>query len=341
MMVTYNSKVDMARSAGREYRFRSLVRNQIGQGFAVGLIVGIILASYLMATPLLLTVSRAGEVALKQTSNPASTRFVLIRRSVAQDQGAWIIDYQLRHTSPTGVILSRSGIRSVVEGWVSNSRVASHAVPRLSRVTVSGISAASGTGDVIVSSDESQRCRERVVISVWADDGPLPETDVAALVSLAPGAVVHLRLRLEHQHVLYGDYDPLLGVRTVALTLGSSSLRDQVALDREHYLAQPKYSWPEPPDDRRDTRHFVSSPDSLHLEAHIPAGWPQGIAPLGLPQIRTCTFAHTAPHIMSSLRDGSLSESALRLVPDAATVVVSWTRLWVSMHPPCFPPTVS
>src|SRR5208282_974939 len=43
------------------------------------------------------------------------------------------------------------------------------------------------------------------------------------------------------------------------------------------------------------------------------AGWPQGIAPLGLPQIRTCTFAHTAPHIMSSLRDGSLSESALRL----------------------------
>ena len=59
------------------------------------------------------------------------------------------------------------------------------------------------------------------------------------------------------------------------------------------------------------------------------------------PQIRTCTFAHTAPHIMSSLRDGSLSEAALRLVPDAATVVVSCTRLWVSMHPPCFPPTVS
>ena len=29
-----------------------------------------------------------------------------------------------------------------------------------------------------------------------------------------------------------------------------------------------------------------------------------------LPQIRTCTFAHTAPHIMSTLRDGSLSESA-------------------------------
>ena len=58
------------------------------------------------------------------------------------------------------------------------------------------------------------------------------------------------------------------------------------------------------------------------------AGWPQGIAPLGLPQIRTCPLGHTARHIMHSLRDGSLSESALRLVPDSATVVGSCTRLW-------------
>src|SRR5271157_4778916 len=86
----------------------------------------------------------------------------------------------------------------------------------------------------------------------------------------------------------------------------------------------------------------IADPDMRQrLVGEFRAGWPQGIAPLGLPQIRTCTFAHTAPHIMSSLRDGSLSESALRLVPDAATVGVSCTRLWVSMHPPCFPPTVS
>jgi len=270
MRVAYNSRVNMAHTVGHGYRFRFLVRNQVQHRFPAGLIAGITLVSYLIATPLLLAISRAGEVASRPTSDPAGTRFVLIRRSVVQDQGAWIVDYRLRHTSPTGLILSPSEIGSVVEGWVSNSRVASHAVPRLSRVTVSGTSAASGTGDVIVSSDESQRCRERVVVSVWADDDPLPESDLASLVSLAPGAVVHLRLRLEHQHVLYGDYDPLLGVRTVAFTLGSSSLRDQVALDREQYLAQPKYSWPKPPDDRRDTRHFVSSPDSLHLEAHIP-----------------------------------------------------------------------
>src|SRR5271166_4417999 len=105
-MVTYNSKVDMAHSAGCQYRFRSLIRNQFGHFFVVGLSVGIIVASYLMATLLLLTVSRAGEFPLRQTSNPASTGFVLTRRLVAQDQGSWIIDYQLRQTSPTGLILS-------------------------------------------------------------------------------------------------------------------------------------------------------------------------------------------------------------------------------------------
>ena len=40
--------------------------------------------------------------------------------------------------------------------------------------------------------------------------------------------------------------------------------------DREQYLAQPRFTWSEPPEDRRDTRHAVSGPDSLHLEAHVP-----------------------------------------------------------------------
>ena len=47
-------------------------------------------------------------------------------------------------------------------------------------------------------------------------------------------------------------------------------MRDVVPLDREQYLAQPKFAWPEPPEDRRDTGHSVSGPDSLHLEADVP-----------------------------------------------------------------------
>jgi hypothetical protein len=35
------------------------------------------------------------------------------------------------------------------------------------------------------------------------------------------------------------------------------------------------------------------------------AGSLRGIAPPELPQIRTCTFVHTARHVMCSLRDGT------------------------------------
>jgi len=214
--------------------------------------------------------SQASGASSSGTVTTGPGQLVLLRRSTSQDQGAWVIDYSLRYSGPTGVVVLPSEIRAKVEGWVSNSRLASHAVPRLTRVMVSGTSGSSGTGDVIVSTEESQRCRQRAVLSVWADDGPPPQSEAPSLVSLAPRAKVHVRLRLEHQHVLYGDYDPLLGIQTIELTLGGAILHDQVSLDREHYLAQPRYTWPEPPDDRRDTRHFVSAPDSLHLEAHTP-----------------------------------------------------------------------
>ena len=80
---------------------------------------------------------------------------------------------------------------------------------------------------------------------------------------------MRVRLRFEHLHSLYGDYDPLLSQRTVELHLGSAVLRDLLPMEREQYLALPKSTWPAPPEDRRDTRHFISGPDSLHLEAHV------------------------------------------------------------------------
>jgi hypothetical protein len=70
--------------------------------------------------------------------------------------------------------------------------------------------------------------------------------------------------------MIFGDYDPLLADRKVELALGNSRVRDLLVLDREQYVAQPKFTWPEPPEERRDSRHAISGPDSLHLEAHVP-----------------------------------------------------------------------
>ena len=225
--------------------------------------------------------------------NTARTTLTLVDRTVTQNQGAWIVDYRLRHTGKAGVIITPDEITVKVEGWVSNSRVASHAVPRWSSLFIPHGHDLSAVSDVIVAADEAHRCRDRLIVHVWTEDqrpfksstftqpgantgagqvlAPAPAEVTNSLpISLGPGAIAHVRLCLEHQHILYGDYDPLLSVRAVTLTLGSSSVRDVVPMDREQYLAQPKFVWNEPPEERRDTRHAVTGPDSLHLEAHVP-----------------------------------------------------------------------
>ncbi len=225
--------------------------------------------------------------------SPKPLNLALITRAVKQDQGAWVVDYRLQHTGQTGVIVTPNEIAVKVQGWVSNSRLVGHAVPRWSSLTVAHGLELSAVCEVIAAVDERHRCRERLVVSVWTDTPdhsahnlgkkgqahmevvatsiPIAAEPIDTLpLSLGPGATVQVRLRFEHQHILYGDYDPLLAVRTITLTLGSATVRDVVPLDREQYLAQPRFAWSDPPDDRRDTRHVVSGPASLHLEANAP-----------------------------------------------------------------------
>jgi hypothetical protein len=223
---------------------------------------------------------------------PPRPSLTLLDRTLTQDQGAWVIEYRLRNSGRTGVIITPDELALKIEGWVSNSRVASHAVPRWSSLIAAPRAGSTACSDVITAADESHRCHERLAISVWTEERPRPHagsgsnssnrpytasvpapgspTGPLQPLSLGPGDTIHLRFRIDHDHILYGDYDPLLGIRSVELCFGSSVVRDLVPLDREQYLAQPKYTWPEPPDDRRDTRYFVSAPDSLHLEADVP-----------------------------------------------------------------------
>lgn len=214
----------------------------------------------------------------------------IVRRCVGEgrDQGRfWQVDYVLRNEGSAPQILKPEDVSAAISGMVSNSRVACHACPKATNIVVSGKSGLSGECDVIASTDESRRCRERAVLQYWpADLGPNPPDPVAKatvrLVSIreqpsptiAPGGSVRVRLRLEHDHFLYGPYDPLLGSRNLELTLGSATLKDVLPLDRETELPRkPAGAWPginDPPADRRDDRIFLSTPDSLHLEAHVP-----------------------------------------------------------------------
>lgn len=224
----------------------------------------------------------------------ATPPLTIVERTLEQEQGCWLISYKLRYHGPNALTIAPADVLAKVEGWVSNSRVCGHAVPRLSSVVVSGTDGSLiGSGDVITSADDARRCRERVVVRVWTDGGKTPppampppySTATSALsfagrelsaderpgvVHVAPEEIVRVRVRLEHLHVIFGDYDPLLGARDLELHLGQARFRDALPLQREQYLAQAKAAWTAPPEERRDTRMFISAPDSLHLEAHIP-----------------------------------------------------------------------
>lgn len=201
-------------------------------------------------------------------------RVTLERRGTRQDQGAWVVDYQIRNETNAGLVLTPGEIEVKAEGWVSNSRVPGHASPRKVSVALRPAEKAVVDGDVIPAADDPARCRERVSLAVWSDDqapdASARPAETLAPVSLPPGGRGLVRLRFAHQHVVQGDYDPLLGVRTVAVRIGQETFHDEVPLDREERVAHPKASWPEPPEERRDPERFVSAPDSLHLEAHVP-----------------------------------------------------------------------
>src|SRR6516165_10508280 len=67
---------------------------------------------------------------------PARSTLVMLERTVVQDQGAWIVDYRLRHTGQTSMVVIPEAFGVKVQGWVSNSRITSHAVPRWSSLVV-------------------------------------------------------------------------------------------------------------------------------------------------------------------------------------------------------------
>lgn len=218
---------------------------------------------------------------------PANRSLIVLERSMTLERGDWMrwrIDYHLRHTGTKTLILPPSDVAATVAGWVSNSRANGHAVPRCVEVEATGSGGLSGTVEVIASEDEAHRCRERLVLQAWpGESGPEPPEPVADALhrnippdeqpelEIAPGSTLRVRLFLEHQHHLCGPHTALLGMRTLSLRLGSATLNDRLPLDRQARLDTLSTAWPPPPPGEfLDSKIFLSAPDSLHLEAHVP-----------------------------------------------------------------------
>jgi hypothetical protein len=190
----------------------------------------------------------------------------------------WKVEYRLRNSGSTPLIVEPESIDCTVEGWASNSRADGHGLPRRADHAL-------GPGDdlesiaILIDTDSpTGSCAERATLQVWPEEGPSqaePEPGASCEPSLgpfglAPGDVLRARLRLEHRHHLHGPAEPLLGSREITLRIGPASFRDGVSLGQDASPDRPLDQLGPIPDERRDPRFYFSPPDSLYLDAALP-----------------------------------------------------------------------
>jgi hypothetical protein len=204
----------------------------------------------------------------------SSPRLALIDRHISQHHSRWLVRYQLRHLGSETLVLSASDVQVRYEAALVNSSCRPHAVPHDCQAQWTLSQASQMLATVIDSANERQRCRERITVALSAGPEPfdeLPATKTAFLpIELAPGQVFWLYFLFEHDHFLFGSYDPLLGRRQLELTLGPVRFRDLIELNTERNPARPAVKLSAPASERLDVRLYRSPPDSLYLAADVP-----------------------------------------------------------------------
>lgn len=194
---------------------------------------------------------------------------------------AWQVDYRLRYDGPEPLVVDAGTIAGTVEGWASNSRAEGHGRPRRADHDLGAADDHESTVTLVDADAPAASCREHAVLAVWpeptsasAETGSLdPSCDTPAEpVRVDPGAILRVRLRLEHVHPLDGASDPLLGRRELNLRVGPASFRDLLELDRPIAPSGPGVALPTIPAERLDRRVYYSAPDSLYLDACVDGG---------------------------------------------------------------------
>jgi hypothetical protein len=207
-------------------------------------------------------------------SGNSSYRLALIDRQISQHGSRWIVRYQVRFEGPAPLDLSASDLQVDYDAWVSNSRSKPHTLPLRSQTRFALSEASAVMTTVIPASNDRQRCRERVSFALSSGDAPVAELPSAKTnflpVHLLPGQVLWLYLSFEHEHFLYGTYDPLLGERRLDIQLGPCRLIDAIPLETEQSVPSLPVKLSIPPKERLDARQFRSAPDSLYLAADVP-----------------------------------------------------------------------
>ena len=236
------------------------------------------------------------------------------RLTPSQINGRWCIPYELTYNKKDKpfFVFNPQNLKIKYDSWVANSALPKHSVARRSQAEWNITERNPIITNVIPSLNEGQRCCEKILV-VCLPEG-LKDSVYEALnsdkdlyqslsgiryqeLTLQYGQRVYLYLLLDHDHFLYGTYDPLLGTRDIEISYKKETPYTQIAqtflqeeeheqqdeypytllfkdeikeLEQELNPAQPEVKLSTPVNERMDTRQFRSAPDSLYIAADIP-----------------------------------------------------------------------
>jgi hypothetical protein len=182
--------------------------------------------------------------------------FSLLSRSITQDGGSWDIVYRFRYYGPRVYIYPRD-VNITISSLVSNSRVPGHGVPLPSHLHLDNSLALWTYSNIIIPEitgtyrSLEKICNENLGISVDPS-------------SLRTGDTLTLKLRLEHDHSVYKDFDPLLGTRFLKISMKSFRFIDIIPLNSVSPVFYKSIS-PDSPPEKKSKKYYVSSPDSLYV----------------------------------------------------------------------------
>ncbi|MEK7114952.1 MAG: hypothetical protein AAB847_01150 [Patescibacteria group bacterium] len=198
-------------------------------------------------------------------------QLILLDRRISQENSTWNIVYKIKYCGEEKIELLGPDIDFEYKAWVSNSSCPPHIISKkiAMKINLSEINSAQTT--VIANSNDRNRCQERInaSFSLNLEENPFKNKIYWIPLKLAPQQEFWCYLKIQHEHFLYGTYDPLLGERDIKIRLGNIYFLDKIPLEQENYSAQPKITLSKIPDERKDTRQFRSTPDSLCLTADV------------------------------------------------------------------------
>lgn len=209
-------------------------------------------------------------------------------RTIEQFGGLWEITYTVQYLGDESLKVFPNEINIKYTGEnLSNSRLKLHAYPKESKISFNLSETNEASYTLIKSKDDLKTCKENIKVEVHKLDifQPISGKRYIPLrkleeLELKKYDTFQIKIKTNHDHMIHGTYDPLLGKRKLEISIGDKKIYDEIDQNIEINEAHPipKLTSTSAVNgdavdclkSRLDENIFYSTPDSIYLSSTGP-----------------------------------------------------------------------